>query len=585
MDQIRGYVNTLPVHLKYALDMLISASNEEVKRKLPHSMTSIKNVAEKCLQRAKETQARFLQVIDMIVELQEACEVTKGYHKSELRKAQARLDVREREKRVIEEEMEYLDKQKEQLQESIRKFEEHFSESVTSLPGGSAVLGMAVTEGILNGVSTVLSVVSSPFQKAKKKSENLNQRAKQKLGKTSKNENDRELDEPSRKAYREALVLRNIVNNLELKFVEVDSLNKNEIDNNSEEILACAAEVERVFKKVKDIEACKVQKNVSELCSHAYFICGQLTSISENISAVSESDAKAVASRIIALQDETGRLSAKGQSLMDSCPRQKPPMMKSWQTHNSDSDGAAKRTINNAKLKAEESCRLLKHAQENYAKSSEDLTNASQQLSTILGEMATLDIERLDFKQILEILHRGLAALGDMRVQWGNIVHFFQTITNIIECSLCTSLNNFVDFSRGARKQASGGYSLTHLKRDILYQEVIEISELTGFVSLVAESYSEVSAQHIMPKLSGLHRLLNFDPQKDKSAIQRKQLLLQRECTDAQRQITDLIKIKSVEYKSLADRRIAAIQCEIKSILADQSSAQKQINANVDRFL
>ena len=548
MDQIRIYVKTLPVHLKSVIDILMLASHEEVQQFLPQSMESVNNVAQKCLQRAQETQDGFVNVMDMIAELQEACVATKGDNETRRKLAQISQDVAMEEKRVIEEEKERLNSLKKELQDSIQEAENHFSEAVTSIPSGGEIFGMAITEGIVNGISAVLSGVSNSYSQGAKP------------GETETNDKHQELDEPTRKAYKQVIKLEAIVNNLASTFIKVESLNEEEVQNCTI-MIKYSEQVKQVLKHLDVIKPTEVKKEIRKLCDRALANCSQLSGIQKGISYPTEVEAKEIASSILKLQADTVRMTSNGKSLMDACPRQRPPMMKSWFHPDK---GAVSRSINNAKMKAESSCSLLRNAQENYAKASEDLTSQSQNLSGILGEMAKLEVEKLDIEQILGILQRGLVALSSMRTQWGKMVYFFQTITNIIDCSINVSLKKIVDISETARKSTLAGYGVSDLKRDMLYQEAIQISELAGFVTLVAESYSEMSAQHIMPKLDGLPKLLSFDPQTDDTAIKRMQLKLHTECTDAQKLITDLIEKKKREYLSLADGRITAIQQQMK---------------------
>lgn len=96
---------------------------------------------------------------------------------------------------------------------------------------------------------------------------------------------------------------------------------------------------------------------------------------------------------------------------------------------------------------------MLKHSQERYDSSTRTLKESNDELGKVLADIAKYDMQKIDFEKIRETLIKGIKALANLREQWGKLVRFFQMISNLIKCSMDTSLKDFVESTK------SGAYS------------------------------------------------------------------------------------------------------------------------------
>ena len=107
----------------------------------------------------------------------------------------------------------------------------------------------------------------------------------------------------------------------------------------------------------------------------------------------------------------------------------------------------------NAQKEVDTAKEMLKYSQERYDSSTRILKESNDELGKVLADIAKYDMQKIDFEKIRETLIKGIKALANLREQWGKLVRFFQMISNLIKCSMDTSLKDFVESTK------SGAYS------------------------------------------------------------------------------------------------------------------------------
>ena len=586
MDQIRLYSNTVPTHLTGAVKMIMSASNEELGEFLHLPISAMKNIADKCLKRARETEEGIHNVMELIGELQEACTGTKGHYERQLTKARCNLDVLEEERGRIKNEKEVLTKQYGQIRDSIRNAENKFEEAITDLPGGWSALGMQIVDGIVSGATAVVKFLTKPT-----KSQREGKGSHQSSPSIPASSSDKTIDGNDMKAYNEVIHLQSII------YAFSQGVDKDDtISNDNINIYTYQAKIKNINERVSLLEDSSVKEKVKQLCNKGIEICKKIEKTRRDFS----SDKKlptTITDNIRALQTDVNDLASEGQELMEACPNKQAPSRESWQITDNVDGGVVKTQLANAKLKAKLSCENLRKAQQSYDKLSKDFSEKSERLAKVLGDVAKINLEKFDFEEILEALGRGLQELCHLRQSWGKLVHFFQTISNILSCSLDVSLNNFIGLSESTKKHAIQGYSVSHLKRDMLYEQVISVSQIAYFVSHIADTYGEVSKQNIMPAMNDISAILKFNPDTHKMAIKHMMESLKSDCEKAQEEIHLLVNKKGREYDTMVKKRVINIKTQMRELAtnlkeskielegATESGLEEEIEQLIDDFV
>lgn len=120
------------------------------------------------------------------------------------------------------------------------------------------------------------------------------------------------------------------------------------------------------------------------------------------------------------------------------------------------------------------------------------------------------------------------------------------------------------------------GYSLTHLKRELLYQQVVLVSEIAQFIAILAGSYTAVSTEHLLPITESLPLLLKFDPKTQKDELRLHSQKLKTTCEAAQQSISRMLEQKKREFDKAVAARIAVLQHTKNQQLAEIERNVKQ---------
>ena len=85
MDQIRLYSSNVDGHVRTAVKFLLQGQPQEIELMLPNALKSIENIADECVTLATSVEKEFVDVMELVAELLEACTRAKGQHEEDLK--------------------------------------------------------------------------------------------------------------------------------------------------------------------------------------------------------------------------------------------------------------------------------------------------------------------------------------------------------------------------------------------------------------------------------------------------------------------------------------------------------------------
>ena len=109
---------------------------------------------------------------------------------------------------------------------------------------------------------------------------------------------------------------------------------------------------------------------------------------------------------------------------------------------------AVEYAVKSAQTRVDTAKELLENTQTRYDAASKSLKESNDELGQALADMAKFSMKKINFEKIRETLIKGIKALAKLREQWGKMLRFFQMISNVIKCSMSTSLEDFVESSK-----------------------------------------------------------------------------------------------------------------------------------------
>ena len=572
MDQVRLMTAQVPEHLKDAIKILIQGEDEDLEDLLPIKLAAIQSIADKCVTLASSVEKRFEEVMDLAGEVLESSTSAKGTYEDKLKDVKAELAVATKNRETAEERKKLSEKHYQKLQRAVDKAERDYEKAMDSMPGGWTMIGMNTVEGMSNAFTTVLSGVGqlgtlglgTPGGEDK----SLVEKAASKLfsGKAS---NQKPLDEKTIDAYTKVPELKSYADSLKMTCIEDNKLKTN-VAQHEEGIRYLLVQFKHISEEVRATGNNNVQNHLIALSDEGLQICMQLKELSKAMD--QEEASGGIAQRIISFHEKVLILQLEGTAILGSCPTEsKAPNQSVLPQAQDASKSAAQQAVQNAQFKIEASTAQLDSTKERYDKACDNLIENTEKLGKIIADIAKLDIHKIDFQQIRETLIKGIRALGELREQWTKLVRFFQMMSNIIRCSMSTSLTDFTKMTEKAkqRKQAIEGYSLSKMKKDMIYKQAFEAAKIAHLVNMISGAYVDVSNRYIMSKVAGLGKLQGYDAdsEKDRNAIQREFNALIEGCEEAQEGIKEVVLEHKREFDSRVETRIKTIKTELSAAL------------------
>jgi hypothetical protein len=258
-----------------------------------------------------------------------------------------------------------------------------------------------------------------------------------------------------------------------------------------------------------------------------------------------------------------------------------PPQLASSQQSSSQSNRAGDTAAENARFRIEQSRAQLSQVQEMMQKSTEEMQKNQQELTEILVTMQNCQVKEIDFKTSIKMLVMGLDAMGKVKDQWSKMVRFFQMISNIINTTAKTSMENFVKTAEKVGDKALG-YTAKSFMKDMLYEQAFYASNIASLVCMISGTYTEISNRFLMDRVSSLGMLMGMDPSMPAFETERRKL--QDGCQEAQDGIKSLVLKNKSDFDRNAKARIEKIENELQAALPPATEDEiKKIKETVDQ--
>ncbi|XP_047672445.1 uncharacterized protein LOC125145228 [Tachysurus fulvidraco] len=238
---------------------------------------------------------------------------------------------------------------------------------------------------------------------------------------------------------------------------------------------------------------------------------------------------------------------------------------------------ASQRASDNARFRIEQSHAQLDKTRETYEKSVENMEKNQKELTDILITMRKCEIKEIDFNTAIQMLVKGMDAMGRVKEQWEKMVRFFQMVSNIVKISLTKTLKDFVSTSE---KTQTLSYNAKLFSKDLLYNQAFQATNIANLVNMISTTYTEVSTKHIMDRVSSLGKLMARDKEKPEFQFGVEQL--RNSCDGAQKAIIVLVLKNKKEFEEKSLARLEKVAKELLAILPAAAPEEiKRIQAAV----
>lgn len=586
MDQIRLHSGNVDGHVRTAVKFLLQGQPQEIELMLPNALKSIENIADECVILATSVEKEFVDVMELVAELLEACTRAKGQYEEDLKEVEIAIQVAQQNRKSIEQAQKEAEKKREEMMRQMKDAEKDYKEAMESVPSTGDLVGLAATEMLLGVVKSVSNVftggLANVLSGGGKKSSQVTGIFKARSDSS---------DSDSSKRYGAIQNALSLVGKIEIETAKIKKLvtgNKSEgrkgpeWDNIEREARMINKKLENYIKR--DIpKTASNKERLTRICTDGMKICETLLELKISMNK-DEEDVEEVMSRAEELStaaetvSEGLKIALGGNTLENKSPRQ----AKQEIPQSQDDDGLVKSALQNARFKTESAKQNLKETRAIYEKSCQDVDEKMKQMGEVLAELAGLQPKKIGLETIRKTLIKGMHALGELREQWGKLVKFFQMLSNLVKCCLQSSLKEFVSTSSMQMQLTERGMAMSDTMRDVLFEQAFKANQIAYVVNSISSVYVEVSDKHLMDRITCLGKLIALDPDQDRQEIMMKREELNQGCQEAQEAIKRIANQKKKEIEEAFDKRIGRIEHEVEALMPPMAEAEiKEIQEQV----
>ncbi|XP_027014763.1 uncharacterized protein LOC113650551 [Tachysurus fulvidraco] len=555
MDQIRLYTMAVPDYMKMAVKILFQGSDEVVEAHLPEQLENIRVVADDCLQLAISTEKWFTDVINLIQELLEACVNAEHFYGEELEEIKLKLEESKLRKQSSEEAAKRSEKALKYMEKQLNEAHESYSKAMDSLPSGWEMIGMDLVNGICEGITTLINGVTSIFSKSESQND-----PKKNVSKSPKFEADSFDEIP---IYSKSAEILKCTEKIQ-EFVIENTINWKDLYDQKHKTTKTnfqADQFKRIEENLKKFPNCTAKEEAQNICTKGIDICEELAKYTPE-GEWEEAKINGLIKLIRNLNESARSFDSKSKSVTNSpALTPKPPMMYKEESKPGKVK-ASQRASDNARFRIEQSRAQLDKTRESYEKSVENMEKNQKELTDILITMRRCEIKEIDFNTTIQMLAKGMDAMGRVKEQWEKMVRFFQMVSNIVKISLTKTLKDFVSTSE---KTQALSYNAKLFSIDMLYNQAFQATNIANLVNMISTTYTEVSTKHIMDRVSSLGKLMVMDKEKPEFQFEVDQL--RNACDGAQKAILVLVLKNKREFEEKSLARQNMIDKELLAIL------------------
>ena len=580
MDQIRLYSGNVDGHVRTAVKFLLTGQPQEIELMLPKALKSIENIADECVVLASSVEKEFVDVMDLVAELLEACTRAKGQYEEDLKETEIAIKVANQNRESIENEKKEADKKREEMMKQMKDAEKEYKEAMDSVPSAGDLVGLAVTDVFLGVVKTVGDVFTGQLANVFKGGKG---NSTQVTGTSEPQSNSPDSDRPT--SHHETINKTfKLLGKISIETAKIQKLASGKKSKGKKEPAWSdigkenGAQMTKMkldnFKKDIPETGPPLEEKVEELCTKGMEICETLLELSKAMNKDEEHIQEVMScaeelSKDVQTVKEGLKFALGGNSLENKSPRQA-----KQQIPESQDDSLVKSALQNARFKTESAKQNLKETRAMYEKSCQDLDERMKRMGDVLAELAALQPKKIDLETIRKMLIKGIHALAELREQWGKLVKFFQMLSNLVKCCLQSSLKEFVETSTAQKTLTERGMAMSDTMRDVLFEQAFKANQIAYVVNSISGVYVEVSDKYLMDRITCLGKLIALDPDQDRQEIMSKREELNQGCEEAQQAIKRIANRKKEEMTEAFDKRIGRIEHEVEAIMPPMAEAE-----------
>jgi len=548
MDQIQLYMAQIPVQMKTSLKLIANGSPTLIGQLLPVSLNEVERISNVCVEKSAETAKAFDAVMRLLGELLESTSSSQGVYQSRLTEVNAQLNATAEQKSFLEDSAESIRKKEKELDDQVIKYRSAYDKALGDIPTGFKVVLLEGAKALVNTINALPALFGAKDRSSTGGSSSSTDPAGDKVASFEKTRVFAFVP----KLFDQFRKFKNDFNDL---LSENHNGSSSKIGKPSDMFKAYAETVKYFDTLLQTDTPDRITGELSAFIKEAEQIYRNFAEIYQKYPSPSiDQESAACMTKFEDLKNRMQPLVEQSQKTQDGFA-----MVQAGPTRQVMGDsGRYEGTGGNERYIADSTLQRLRDAEARDDYYFAELEKNQKELGEIVGRMATLNMQEINYEKILELIAEGIKRLGQISENWTNLVMFFQAVADRARILVKGPLDIFLAEAKVRVTDEDRQYFV-----ETLTEQAQSINAGAYFLYTVSSTYVDVSGRFLMQRLAGLAKLLATTDEAERTNLL---LDLQTQANVAQAAIKEMSQKKRDEYKQLVNARKIELDDVLKKL-------------------
>ncbi|RPD58003.1 hypothetical protein L226DRAFT_490578, partial [Lentinus tigrinus ALCF2SS1-7] len=545
-----------------------------IERHLPNQIASLSKTVQACLEKAKETDQVFSQLLELTMEIHESCTATQGDNEDRVLEANVRKKWLEQEKSAVEDMKQISAEALKGARDDFANVQHQFNKAANSMPspGKIALLGFAdVAQCFLSLFSRSSAPSSSP------------------IGTTAHSEPSVNASDARDPGYQKGSRLRLYAERLDtlLTAGKNGSPDWSAIKSSGEDgSIAVRVGLEQIHQSIE-----RDHKHAKTATSRALNLSKKGEEFARRLQSMVppgiRSDIAQLSAQVSAWREDVLAFAVEADMKLGNSQMRSNAFIP-HPDYASMTGSSAQLAVRSAQYNLNVMQAQLNASRENCRAASDKLMEVSGQLGNILAQIAGLDVRKQNWEAIMEILLKAIDFLCELKKYLNNLVHFFDAVNNLVSITLRETADQFIQIVKDATaiesepgkesRRVGGGVSLDAWARQAIYNHALSTAKISRVVENISGMYVTLYDGNVHPgvnMLLGMGKLVGSNnPQEVADAGQK----IQDWAKEASEKIVKLVSERMHENERDIENRIRQVEKSLGNILPRSSRMEEIVH-------
>ncbi|XP_055349932.1 uncharacterized protein LOC129596625 [Paramacrobiotus metropolitanus] len=524
MDMIQLNMLAIPRRVQTVVKIMQKFSPAMIQRMLPISLNGIKEISQLCVTLSRDTEGEFRKVMALLQEVVEATQSSRGLYDEKEQQSIAEYNASLVQRDHFEKKQQAYRLNQAEINRKVNEYEQRYKHALDSIPTGWTKVKMEITKAVVGAVASVIRAVPSMLgdvtsvlrpRGVVNSADAAAHGAQTGTAKKSDVETALERSTLGQQAY----LLIGILDKLAADLTGNDT-NFNDL----------ASQLNVIGRLMPHLTVDPAFTVFSSLFNRVKNIIQRLVDLTSGLQREQFEAAKQ------SIASEVNNIKSQVEPLINARNPKTGPAAPSVDGQISGADELAQ---------ANSYQQWMRYHQQRADQNFQDLMKNHDMLAEVMVKMARLNVDRIEFAEILAIIRESVVILGQIQTHWSKLTEFFAAMAVRTEFAANQTINPFLQNVHGLLQESNTTMEDRDLVMQLILQPLVrDIQMAAHFIHAVSKTYVQVSSAYIMDQLAGMAGLSVLPAGQRQSKIQE----LLTKSKDAEQAIFQMAREKRLAY-------------------------------------